>query len=1061
MFPKKLSDVKENEFDDFTAGEYDKKIIELSDDNNALPTKNEGKSKAYEIVQKLENSMTMRTVLQDLLFNPQQQIDILSSSVYPDSTEDFYKYIANRSNAALNKRNEDLDDKAMYSFMDEKRFLLLTYKAFQIKSNRITKNIHNHNHTEKQNMKNDDYEYLEKMLENIYKYGTEINRKVDKIFRNEITEAFKDVDKDNAVVFTTGIKEESKYQAYTYNEIMGGKSKKKVHLKDFSDEEKTFLAKRFSPYDIESMQKYFESGYKALVDLDISAKYFTPKQEDIDTNRFLWIPENEGTDYYEVNQNSIIREKIRGYLDDSNFTTYTDNRKFNMLALYRTLEYMKIISPKANYEPKELINFTEKLMKNIDEANKDDKLKKEPLYVFSKLNKNDHLKVIEMNYESLSDYYKEYIPEYVEKVIYNNPRNFEDIINNTNYKFSTNELKHYIMLVPDRQERLLYNYYKKGNLTEKELLDIIKSDSDLSSDELIYAILKDDDKNTNRKIQNLQKILKEQKATPDNIAGFLKGNFLYGKLTADEINDIRDNILSKIPNMDTSRMRANPEIIANQFMAVNKDKILGILKDEEGFTESDFKELYKDFPILAADINKEYMDKLTEDYIYNKALYISSDLKNNEKAAYTLETKLDTLMCSAGILKLLYDEKLISKEKGMALGGKDFLDKIEKSEYNKVFDNEKDDKSNKTLSVEEKKAESKNLEELFKKTIKKSKKYSKYNVEEFINRYNEFESKLSDEEKTKFEEKFSEYQNDLLANSNKLYKESIISLGKNGILTKESLYEITKKENYMDVIGKLITEENAIGIDTLKYIFNDDIRQEQNSGRYEKRNLLEKLFNTNNLSEDEKFSILTSVYGFHEDTSDKQKETDNDNFQYFIDKGYLTIDDISDRQNSDSESYENKTTRSGNTIKSEQQKYPFLDRNDAYYTIDKDVSFTRTLNAWIYLSHKFDKVAIETIGTKKNGKIQNDLTNHATYTMSVKTFEDMKDVFIEKDSKNRKAINFSEVFSYYRLNKDGKNMGRICHTKHWKERIKEEFTEKQKDILDKENTNKDKEQIQK
>ena len=73
----------------------------------------------------------------------------------------------------------------------------------------------------------------------------------------------------------------------------------------------------------------------------------------------------------------------------------------------------------------------------------------------------------------------------------------------------------------------------------------------------------------------------------------------------------------------------------------------------------------------------------------------------------------------------------------------------------------------------------------------------------------------------------------------------------------------------------------------------------------------------------------------------------------------------------------------------------------------------------------------------------------------------MKDVFIEKDSKNRKAINFSEVFSYYRLNKDGKNMGRICHTKHWKERIKEEFTEKQKDILDKENTNKDKEQIQK
>ena len=155
------------------------------------------------------------------------------------------------------------------------------------------------------------------------------------------------------------------------------------------------------------------------------------------------------------------------------------------------------------------------------------------------------------------------------------------------------------------------------------------------------------------------------------------------------------------------------------------------------------------------------------------------------------------------------------------------------------------------------------------------------------------------------------------------------------------------------------------------------------------------------------------------------------------------LDEVNEKSQSESFTKKNKKEKD-QVIKSknEQLKYPFLDRIDAYHQIDGNVAVTRTVNAWIYLSHKFNKVAIETIGTKKNGVIQNDITNHATYIMDLKTFEEMKSIFIENEGE-RNVLNFGDVISYFRTNKEKHELSRICHTKHWKERLKEQIAGKE------------------
>lgn len=1053
MVPENLNDIKENEYGNYNAYGYLRSLF-TDEEKRAMPYGDgeNDQSTSYELLESLRKDKTVALILEDLIWD-QKYIDILASSVYPAKYEEYIKFLVDKSN---NKLSPEEYNRKQLSFIDEKRFILLLYKAFQkrVDENRGKLSI------EDINEKDFDIADVDKNIINVnltdrtmreaYDRGSTTNKEVDKVFRDYIDIIFKDQDTSKVHVFTTGAKgESSKFQSYTYKEIMSDKAKKGKYLK-FTKDTKDFIAKRLYPLDIEAVTSSVECGYRALFNVDMLSKYDIPTQADIDNGRFDWLAQNEGKGNYEIREDSIITEKMRDLLDDSNYVSYIDNKKFYAVVLYRTLNFLKNEAPKKQYAPEDLINFTIRLKGAYDSICVAEKDNNAPIIIFSKFkndnskDKEDVMQTVELNHQSLENYFYEELTDYVNVMINKDPENFTKIIRNSVYPFTADELKCYLRLVKNSPETILYGYYKYNGINEKEFFDILKDNDDLSIDKVILLILKNDLNKSG--IANLNNILKAGGFTEKNIAGFLKGNYALGNITIDEVNKFRKEAFAKNPDIDVSLMEAKPKLLIKHFLILNKDKVFENLKQNDGFEDKDFEELLKEYDFLNEDYSESQLEQIREDYKYNKALYASNNLYKDERALFDIENMLDTLIYSPSILKLLYDENIIDKDRGIELGGADFIKELEKdNKENGQLANNNSQKNEKQteVSTSSKVANKEELKLLFKQSIRISKKDTKYSAKEFIKKFKEYEETLSNDEKEKFEKEFQEFQEELAKNGNKFYQDSLIELGRGRMLSKEFLSQIASKEqNYMNVIGALIADENTMDVLTLKYIFNDKFTPKAGfDANHQKRSLLEKLFKTRYFSQDDKFLILMSVYGCHDEKCEEiQREFDSDNFQFFIDSQYLLLDEIPE----DSKEQFIKHAKSKNTkiangkIRNEQIKYPFFDRHDTYYGIDNNITFTRTSNAWIYISHKLGRVAIETIGTKKRGSIKSDLTNHSSYTMDIKTYESMKDRFIETVD-DQKVLNFPTVISYFRKNKDDSNLKRVNHIKTWKDKIKDSF----------------------
>ena len=1050
MVPENLNDIKENEYGTYGAYDYLRSIFTEAEKEN-MPYGEKEKSLAYVLLESLRQDKTVALILEDLIWD-QKYIDVLSGSVYPAKYEDFINFLTDKRNKKLSP--EEYNEKQL-SYIDEKRLILLLYKAFQkrVEENRgqltikdidekkfdiadVDKNIINVNLTDK-------------TIRDAYDLGSETNKSVDKVFRDYIDIVFANRDTSNVCVFATGIggKQASKFQSYTYKEIMNNKAKKGKYLK-FTKDTKDFIAKRLYPLDIEAVTSSVECGYRALFNVDLLSKYDRPTQEDIDKGRFDWLARNEGKGDYEIKEDSIVTEKIRDLLDDPNYVPYIDNKKFYAVVLYRTLNFLKNEAPKKQYAPEDLINFTIRLKGAYDGICATEKENNAPIIVFSKFKDEDSndktMQTVELNHEKLENYFYEELTDYVNVMINKDPENFIKIIKDSVYPFTVDELKCYLRLVQDSPETILYGYYKYNGINEKELFDILEDNDDLSIDKVILLILKKDLNKSG--ITNLNNILKAGGFTDKNIAGFLKGNYTLGNLTIDEVNQFRKEAFAKNPDIDVSLMEAKPKLLVKQFLILNKDIVFENLKKNDGFEERDFKELLSEYDFLNENYTKSQLEQIREDYNYNQALYVSNNLYKDEKALFEIENMLDTLIYSPSILKLLYNENIIDKDKGIELGGADFIRELQKDVKEQAPESEKKLlKSEKQTEVQTSSDITKReeLKLLFKQSIRISKKDTKYSAKDFIKKYKEYEETLSYDEKEEFENEFREFQEELAKNGSKFYQDSLIELGRNRMLSKEFLSQIASKEqNYMNVIGALIADENTIDVSTLKYIFNDKfVSKAGYEENHRKRALLEKLFKTRYFSQDDKFLILMSVYGCHDENCEEiQRGFDSDNFQFFIDSQYLLLDAIPEESKEQfvKHAKSKNSNISNGKIRNEQIKYPFFDRHDTYYGIDNNITFTRTANAWIYISHKLGRVSIETIGTKKKGSIKSDLTNHASYTMDIKTYESMKDYFIKKLD-DEKILDFPTVISYFRKNKDNSKLKRVNHVKTWKNKIKDSF----------------------
>ena len=268
-------------------------------------------------------------------------------------------------------------------------------------------------------------------------------------------------------------------------------------------------------------------------------------------------------------------------------------------------------------------------------------------------------------------------------------------------------------------------------------------------------------------------------------------------------------------------------------------------------------------------------------------------------------------------------------------------------------------------------------------------------------------------------------------NDGRISKKSLIKLGEINLLDNEVLGLIVDKKLY-DVIENLM-QKNVLGFDKAKYLFEDKFSKENQS--YARRDLLEKIFKESSLTNEEKMNILYETYAIEKGMSEEQKELNNSNFTYFLEKGLVKSIETYTYERDEKE--QKSAPSKSNVSKAEQQKFPLLKRIGNIKNIDETMIVDAKNNGFIFKSPKYDKVIIESLGKKgKGGKLQNDITNHRTYIMGCESFEKNKSQIIENDGDGREIV-FEEVIRIIREKEidDGTWVNHSGEEENWIDRI--------------------------
>ena len=230
--------------------------------------------------------------------------------------------------------------------------------------------------------------------------------------------------------------------------------------------------------------------------------------------------------------------------------------------------------------------------------------------------------------------------------------------------------------------------------------------------------------------------------------------------------------------------------------------------------------------------------------------------------------------------------------------------------------------------------------------------------------------------------------------------------------------------------------ENTIDLDTMKELFLDLPNTENN---HAKRDLLEQVLKQGGFSNDEIFSILLSTYRGMDEISEEQKELNNENFQYLLNKGILSVemDEESIKKNGTGRKNnigDGNGTSSTSDIDS-QTRFPLFDRFDCLFALDKMTIVNKKGPALVFNLKTSRKTIIETLGTIKDEVLQNDLTNHRTFIMDTETFERYKDVFTSCLN-GLEVIQYKKLIAWFDESKELLHMEECKHTKNWKENVK-------------------------
>lgn len=813
-----------------------------------------------------------------------------------------------------------------------------------------------------------------------------------------------------------------------------------------------------------------------------------------------------GLEEADTNGNQIKTEDAYAIVKDvmrkPEYQRMIDPAKYHFLALYRALEFMEsyVVADDETFkgipEKADILVLSKKFIELIDQDYQQGRRIDEPFTVFiddnryeSKYRYNAEMlldtgaagMIDKVTVSDLNNYYFGITREYMDRIIENDPMAAIDLYQKK--VLTLPEFAEYIKEANEKNYVLLLN-----KAYDKKILN-------KNSIELIMKRVENRDEESLRKLglAELQLIMQRVRSESytDNavldemlLSGVINQDLLIqqyfnGMLKEEDLTSFARYIENSeaTKELDSSKIKFNPEALAQVYTQLNLKNILMGLANKEHYDKELVSEFMKERPYLIKNCTPEQLNKFKETYILQTKLLKKLDDGSQKE----FMESLGLLAYAHGIAFDLYDKGIISKGIAETYGGTEFIKQYQKTilidglRYNdlasiknlinaynhgritlskvlrKYAEGEISPeiyfafKENRDMTEAIDKAYLISLYDKYAKTGKKA------DLEVLETYYQEFKSIVKDEKDL---EEINKKQLELI-NSKKNSKTNVVTMARSGVIDKGNIAMMD-----IETIAQLIMSGNTLNRDTARELFRDT------DGTTTKRARLEELFKKGILTQDEMFTILSNVYVGNKESSPEQQEIDTDNMNYFFDQDYFESEYDEMVERTDPTRHNRKNV---GTTRNEQQRYPIKERIEFLYSLDEkeSVNYKAGPAIIIQLPGK-NKVVIETLGTPgKNGAgTISDLTNHHTYIVSKNTFEDIKDeIFESKEATTRthrkeieSVLMFRKLIDLY--NERGKQIGmkRFRHNQYWASSLQKYFEEpkvKEQKEVKKENKDRD------
>jgi len=758
--------------------------------------------------------------------------------------------------------------------------------------------------------------------------------------------------------------------------------------------------------------------------------------------------------------------------------------KFHFLALYRALEFIEsyTMASESEYEKipdkKEILLLAKKLKALVEKDYNEGRRIDEPFTVFMDDNrvgskyKYDSDLLIDGGIVGMLDkigmveidkYYYGITRQYMKRIVEHDPTMPIDLYNMG--LLAAVELNKYIIDADEKNYVLLLNnaYDKKilNENTVKALLERSGNNKErlrrLGVAEIKFAMsrVKSATYKNNAVLDEmiLAGIVNQSLLIKQYLNGMIEvedlANFARYMKESEAIKD----------QVDCSKIQFNPEMLAQVYVQLNLKNIINSLANKAHFDKETIHEILKEYPGLIRDCTPEQMQE------FKNTLFIQKNLLNNldDKEQRRFMEALGLIGEVQGVAFDLYNKGIISKHIAEQFGGTEFIEQFQKTQLiDGLRHNDLESIQNLINAYNHGRISlSKILRRYVEGTLKseiyfafKENRdmtdaidmpyllglYDKYNktgkkedLEILQKYYEEFKSIVKDEELLEI---INKKQLELI--NSKKNKNSVVTMARSGVIDKDNIVMMD-----LETIAQLIMSGNTLNRETAKKLFRDIDETTT------KRDKLEELFKMEILTQDEMFTILSSVYLRNEESTPEQKEIDENNMAYFMEKEYFESQYGEMGFKGDPTRHNKKGV---GVIKNEQQRFPIKQRIEFLYSLDtKDsVNYKAGPAIIIQLPGK-NKVIIETFGTpgKSGAKTESDLTNHCTYIVDRDVFEGIKsEIFEEKVAMTKKRRQEVESVLMYRklidmYNEHGKEIGmkRFRHNRYWESSLLKYFEE--------------------